>query len=115
MRLWRLSSAAFANRFDGGYGIEHTGRWNERGRLVTYCATGPALCVLGKLVHIKDANLLPDDTMLLRYDVPSDLQVEECRLADLPEQWRADQRVPARSAAPGWTVLRPVCCALPPR
>ena len=49
MRLWRLSAAAYAERFDGGYGLEYAGRWNERGRLVTYCATGPALCVLEKL------------------------------------------------------------------
>ena len=92
MKLWRLSGAAFADRFDGGYGLQHAGRWNERGQLVTYCATGPALCVLEKLVHVEDAALLPDDTMLIRYDVPDDLRVEESRLADLPEDWRADQR-----------------------
>ena len=34
MQLWRLSGAAFADRFDGGYGLEHAGRWNERGRPV---------------------------------------------------------------------------------
>ena len=96
MRLWRLSGAAFADRFDGGYGLEHAGRWNERGRLVTYCATGPALCVLEKLVHVEDATLLPDDTMLIRYHVPDDLRVEESRLADLPENWRADQRLSQR-------------------
>ena len=89
MRLWRLSGAAFADRFDGGYGLEHAGRWNERGRSVTYCTTGPALCVLEKLVHVEDADLLPDDTMLIRYDVSDDLQTQESRLADLPENWRA--------------------------
>ena len=93
MRLWRLSGAEYADRFDGGYGLEHAGRWNERGRLVTYCATGPALCVLQKLVHVEDADLLPDDTILIRYDVPDDLRVEESQLADLPEHWRADQQV----------------------
>ena len=101
MRLWRLSGAAYATRFDGGYGLEHAGRWNERGRLVTYCATGPALRVLEKLVHVEDAELLPDDTMLIRYDVPGDLQVEESRLADLPENWRADQRM-TRSIGSAW-------------
>lgn len=96
MMLWRLSGATFAHRFDGGYGLEHSGRWNERGQLVTYCATGPALCVLEKLVHVEDADLLPDDMMLVRYDVPADLPVEELRLADLPAHWRADQRVTRR-------------------
>ena len=101
MRLWRLSGAAYADRFDGGYGLEHEGRWNKPGRVVTYCATGPALCALEKLVHVEDADLLPDDTMLIRYDVPDDLQVEECRLADLPDEWRADQRV-TRSIGSAW-------------
>ena len=101
MRLWRLSGAMFANRFDGGYGIEHTGRWNERGRLVTYCATGPALCVLEKLVHVEDIDLLPDDTMLVRYDVPDHLQVEESQITDLPEDWRADQGV-TRAIGSAW-------------
>ena len=101
MRLWRLSAAAYADRFDGGYGLEYAGRWNERGRLVTYCATGPALCVLEKLAHVEDADLLPDDTMLIRYDVPDDLRVEESQLADLPEDWRADQQV-TRSVGSDW-------------
>ena len=76
MQLWRLSGAAFADRFDGGYGLEHAGRWNERGRPVAYCATGPALCVLERPVHVEDAGLLPDDTMLIRYHAPEDLRVE---------------------------------------
>lgn len=109
MRLWRLSGALFANRFDGGYGIEHAGRWNERGRLVTYCATGPALCVLEKLVHVEDIDLLPDDTMLVRYDVPDHLQVEEsqptCRTVGVPIRG-----LPGRSAALGWMAPRPACC-----
>ena len=101
MLLWRLSGAAYADRFDGGYGLEYAGRWNERGRLVTYCATGPALCVLEKIVHVEDVDLLPDDTMLIRYDMPDDLRVEESRVVDLPEEWRADQQV-TRSIGSAW-------------
>ena len=101
MRLWRLSAAAYADRFDGGYGLEYAGRWNERGRLVTYCATGPALCVLEKLLHVEDADLLPDDTMLIRYDAPDDLAVEDSQLDDLPEDWQADHRV-TRSIGSAW-------------
>ena len=101
MRLWRLSGAAYAHRFDGGYGLDFTGRWNERGRLVTYCATGPALCVLEKLVHVGDTDLLPEDTMLIRYDVPDDLRVEESQLADLPRDWRANLQL-TRSIGSSW-------------
>ena len=87
MQLWRLSASAYAERFDGGYGLGRDGRWNGRGRLVTYCSTGPALCVLEKLVHISDASQLPDDMVLVRYEVPDDLKIDEVPLDSLPERW----------------------------
>ncbi len=46
-----------------------------------------------KLAHIEDASLLPDDTMLVRYDVPDDLRVEDTPLDGLPENRRADERL----------------------
>ena len=84
MRIWRLSGVDYAKRFDGGFGFHYNGRWNERGRSISYCATGPALCVLEKLAHIEDTGMLPDDTVLVRYDVPDDLRVEESLLEGLP-------------------------------
>ena len=66
MPLWLLSTSTYAARFDGGYGLGNDGRWNGRGRPVTYCSTGPALCVLEKLVHISDLSLLPDNMMVVR-------------------------------------------------
>ena len=101
MWIWRLSGEEYAERFDGGFGLENDGRWNERGRLITYCSTGPALCVLEKLVHIEDATLLPDDTVLVRYEVPDDLRTEETPLDALPENWRVDVRL-TRSIGSAW-------------
>lgn len=96
MEFWRLSGADYAERLDGGYGLANDGRWNTRGRPVTYCSTGPALCVLEKLVHIDDASLLPDDMMFVRLQAPNDLQVEEMRLDDLPDHWRRRDDVTMR-------------------
>lgn len=93
MELWRLSDADYAGRFDGGYGLVCDGRWNGRGRPVTYCSTGPALCVLEKLVHVDDPALLPDRMMLVRYEVPDELAVEEVPVDGLPEPWRTDPAV----------------------
>ena len=73
MRLWRLSSARHAPDFDGGYGLLYNGRWNTRGRPVTYCATVPSLCALEKRVHVVDPALLPDQVMV-EYEAPEDLQ-----------------------------------------
>ena len=52
-------------------------------------------------MHFGDTDLLPDDTVLIRYDVPDDLRVEESQLADLPEDWRANDRV-TRSIGSAW-------------
>ena len=101
MWVWRLSGAEYAERFDGSFGLLHDGRWNDRGRPITYCSTGPALCVLEKLVHIEDASLIPDDTVLVRYEVPDDLQVEDSPLEALPEAWRMDVRL-TRSIGNAW-------------
>ena len=85
----------------GVIGLLHDGRWNDRGRPITYCSTGPALCVLEKLVHIEDASLIPDDTVLVRYEVPDDLRVEDSPLEALPEAWRMDVRL-TRSIGNAW-------------
>ncbi|RUX25198.1 RES domain-containing protein [Mesorhizobium sp. M7A.F.Ca.US.011.01.1.1] len=87
MRLWRLLSLQFAEAFDGGYGLRFDGRWNTVGRPLTYAATSPSLCVLEKLVHVEDPELLPALAMLV-YEVSDEMPVEPITLADLPEDWR---------------------------
>jgi RES domain-containing protein len=90
MILWRLSGNQHAQAFDGGYGLLHDGRWNTAGHAVTYCATSPSLCVLEKLVHVQDPELLPALTMV-RYDVPDSLGVETISIAELPVSWRSQE------------------------
>ncbi len=93
--------ATDVQRFDGGYGLRHDGRWNTRGRPITYCASGPAVCVLERLVHIEDAAALPDDTMLVQYDVPEDLALDTWPLGQLPPSWRNDADT-TRSIGDAW-------------
>ena len=52
-------------------------------------------------MHVEDARLLPDDTVLVRYDLPDDLRVEEADLDGLPEDWRTDERL-TRSLGDAW-------------
>jgi RES domain-containing protein len=87
MRLWRLSSVQFAGAMDGGYGLRFDGRWNTAGRPVTYAATSPSLCVLEKLVHVEDPELLPALAMVV-YDIPDHTPLTRRSLADLPSDWR---------------------------
>lgn len=90
MILWRLSGLQFARSFDGGYGLLFNGRWNSVGHAVTYCATSPALCVLEKLVHIEDPNLLPP-LVMVQYNVPDDLAMTALDLAHFPDDWRQQE------------------------
>lgn len=90
MFLWRLSGAEHARNFDGGYGLHFNGRWNTVGHAITYCASSPALCVLEKLVHVEDPELLPP-LVMVRYDVPDDPGSTTLNVTDLPATWKADE------------------------
>lgn len=87
MLLWRLSGKAHAEALDGGYNLSFEGRWNNVGHPVTYCATSPSLCVLEKLVHIGDPELVPD-LIMVTYDVPDVLGLDTIGFDRLPESWR---------------------------
>jgi RES domain-containing protein len=86
MRLWRLSSERRGREFDGGYGLFNDGRWNTRGRPVTYCSTVASLAVLEKRVHVSDPALLPPQ-MLVTYELPEDISRRTIEIDTLPANW----------------------------
>ena len=96
MWIWRISTAKFADRFDGGFGLYQSGRWNDKGRRITYCATGPALCALDKLAQSQEFGLFPDNTRLVRYSVPDDIKIESVDMHDLPDGWQHQQELSQR-------------------
>jgi RES domain-containing protein len=95
MILWRLSDQRHARSFDGGYGLLYDGRWNTVGHAVTYCVTSPSLCVLEKLVHVQDPDLLPE-LVMVRYEVPDDLNVDIVAISDLSDDWRLQEGMTQR-------------------
>jgi RES domain-containing protein len=88
MRLWRLSSERRARDFDGGYGLSNNGRWNTRGRPVTYCSTVASLTALEKRVHVTDPGLLPPQ-VLVTYELPDSISRRTIEIRDLPADWVA--------------------------
>ena len=90
MLFWRLSVSAFAERLDGGYGLENEGRWNSLGRRVTYGATSPSLCVLEKLVNVNRLRSMPDDLIMVQIEAPDVGPPEEVHLNELPPDWHRD-------------------------
>jgi RES domain-containing protein len=90
MRLWRLSSERRAHNFDGGYGLSNDGRWNTRGRPVTYCSTAPSLAALEKRVHVTDPVLLPPQAVVA-YELPDGISRRTIDINDLPADWTAHE------------------------
>jgi RES domain-containing protein len=86
MRLWRLSSERRARDFNGGYGVSNEGRWNTRGRPVTYCSTVPSLTALEKRVHVADPALLPPQ-VLVTYEIPDSISSRTIAVDHLPRDW----------------------------
>jgi RES domain-containing protein len=86
MRLWRLSSERRARDFDGGFGLSNDGRWNTRGRPVTYCSTVASLTALEKRVHVSDPALLPAQS-LVTYELPDTISKRTITISDLPPDW----------------------------
>jgi RES domain-containing protein len=100
MRLWRLSSARRARNFDGGYGISNNGRWNTRGRPVTYCCTVPSLAALERRAHVSDAALLPPQ-MMVTYELPDNISRCTINISDLPRDW-AEHETHTQSMGDEW-------------
>ena len=103
MRLWRLSSTRRAADFDGGFGIFNDGRWNTRGRPVTYCTTVPSLAALEKRVHVTDPALLPPQVMIA-YEVPDGIPLHAIEIGELPADWTVKQTFTQR-IGDGWLDL----------
>lgn len=95
MLLWRLSGREHASSMNGGYGLLFDGRWNSVGHALTYAATSPSLCVLEKLVHVEDPDLLPE-LVMVTYEVQDDTAMARIELSDLPQDWRMQESVTQR-------------------
>jgi RES domain-containing protein len=100
MRLWRLSSVRRARDFDGGFGLANAGRWNTRGRAVTYCSTVPSLASLEKRVHVTDPALLPPQA-LVEYELPDDISIRRIEITDLPSDWTV-RETHTQAIGDGW-------------
>ncbi len=88
MRLsaWRILKARYQNQPLSGEGARQVGgRWNHRGTPLVYLAESIALATLELLVHLQDAEILPNYALAeIRFD--SSL-VRELRAEDLPGDW----------------------------
>ncbi|MCL9783288.1 RES family NAD+ phosphorylase [Vibrio sp. S4M6] len=84
MEIYRLSHANYAS-LSGEGGLYGSGRWHQKGALITYTASSRSLAALERLVHesIED---MPQLAMLTIW-VPDDVQISRFTVKGLPEGW----------------------------
>lgn len=83
--------------------MSNDGRWNTRGRPVTYCSTVASLTALEKRVHVGDPALLPPQ-VLVAYEVPDDISQRTIDLEDLSADWTTRQ-IHTQSVGDRWLDL----------
>ena len=72
-----------------GTGAQKTGgRWNFKGIPLLYTADSIALASLETLVHTP-LNLIPQTRSVTIFEMPDHLNVKQCDLSQLPQNWRA--------------------------
>ena len=76
MRVARLAKRQYAHLLDGKGAAIAGGRWNSKGRAVTYTASCGALAVVEYLAHLSK---LPGGLMLTVVEIPDTLDVERVR------------------------------------
>jgi len=94
MQLYRLAKEKYIRDLSGTGARLYGGRWNEKGISMLYTSEHCSLALLELLVHTPH-NLIPDDTCLLKLNLPDDMSIATLEETHLPENW---QHYPAPDA-----------------
>jgi len=92
MFLFRLTKRKYVTDITGIGARLYGGRWNSAGLSVIYTACSIALATLESVVHVP-RNIFPKDYVVVTYDLPDHLYIEELDVGTLPTDWRI---IPAR-------------------
>ncbi len=87
MIVFRLCHKQFAYDLSGKGAEQVGGRWNSKGIPMLYTGESRALCTTEIAVHTP-LGILPVDRVLVTYQIPDSIRIEELKPADLPRNWR---------------------------
>jgi RES domain-containing protein len=91
--VWRIARRQHALDRQGIGARDAGGRWNRPGTPVIYSGRTIAIAALEKLVHL--AEVVPNDLVLVRIDLPRNCSIEEVTAVALPRGWDAIPAAPA--------------------
>lgn len=97
MKLYRLGGAVYAHRLDGAGAAIRGARWNPPTVPMIYTAGSRALALLEVLAHFADHRVLPDDTVVVTYELMGRKGVRYPARRALPAGW--DRKGPPYSRA----------------
>jgi len=87
MRLYRLSTAPYAKRLDGEGAAIRGARWNPPKGPMIYTTAEPALAVLEVLAHFNAQHEVPDDTVMVTYELSGLEGIRRPAPRTLPAGW----------------------------
>lgn len=87
MKLYRLSTAPYADRLDGVGAAIRGARWNPPKVPMLYTAAEPALAVLEVLAHFNAQHEVPDDTVMVTYELYGRKGIRRPSTRSLPVSW----------------------------
>lgn len=87
MKLYRLSTAPYADRLDGVGAAIRGARWNPPKVPLVYTAAEPALAVLEVLAHFNVQHEVPDDTVMVTYELLGRKGIRRPSTRSLPVGW----------------------------
>lgn len=92
MYVWHICSRKYqASAFYGVGGLYVSGRWHPQGHKIVYTAESLALASLEIFVHL-ESDCIP--LIAIRAWLPDELQIEEVKLDQLPNNWQTASAYP---------------------
>lgn len=86
-RVWRLTAAAYADKFFSGKGaLKYGGRWNNPGKAVVYMSQTLSLSALENIVHMRKIHFLRNYKCIWA-DIPDQL-ITTLPSKKIPKNWK---------------------------
>jgi RES domain-containing protein len=86
MIVYRITKKDYM-ALDGRGGLYGPGRWHRKGNLVIYTSEHASLAAWEKIVHLANFENLPNDLLLVKIEIPDNIEIQTVPLMILIEGW----------------------------
>ena len=86
MIVYRITKKEYLS-LDGRGGLFGSGRWRRKGNLVVYTSEHASLAAWEKIVHLANFENLPNELLLVKIEMPDDIEIQTVPNMILIEGW----------------------------